>query len=87
MGGNGGKLWHSWGWLDTIRKPWTVSSVGRAPPLQGGGHWFEPSTVHYLSGITSASTLLEIVSNFSITFVVSVSSRCPYTSNVVVILP
>ena len=24
-----------------------VSSVGRAPPLQGGGHWFEPSTIHH----------------------------------------
>jgi hypothetical protein len=23
-----------------------VSSAGRAPPLQGGGHWFEPSTIH-----------------------------------------
>ena len=25
---------------------WIVSSAGRAPPLQGGGHWFEPSTIH-----------------------------------------
>src|SRR6218665_963736 len=24
-----------------------VSSVGRAPPRQGGGHWFEPSTAHF----------------------------------------
>src|SRR5690554_5253597 len=24
-----------------------VSSAGRAPPLQGGGHWFEPSTIHH----------------------------------------
>ena len=23
-----------------------VSSVGRAPALQAGGHWFEPSTAH-----------------------------------------
>ena len=23
-----------------------VSSVGRAPARQAGGHWFEPSTAH-----------------------------------------
>ena len=23
-----------------------VSSVGRAPALQAGGHWFEPGTAH-----------------------------------------
>jgi hypothetical protein len=23
-----------------------ISSVGRAPPRQGGGHWFEPSIAH-----------------------------------------
>ena len=23
-----------------------VSSAGRAPALQAGGHWFEPSTAH-----------------------------------------
>src|SRR5207249_2802876 len=26
--------------------PWAVSSVGRAPARQAGGHWFEPSTAH-----------------------------------------
>src|SRR5262245_4126854 len=25
-----------------------VSSVGRAPARQAGGHWFEPSTAHHL---------------------------------------
>jgi hypothetical protein len=25
-----------------------VSSVGRAPARQAGGHWFEPSTAHSL---------------------------------------
>ena len=25
-----------------------ISSVGRAPPLQGGGHWFEPGITHHL---------------------------------------
>ncbi len=24
-----------------------ISSVGRAPPLQGGGHWFETSIAHH----------------------------------------
>lgn len=26
---------------------WAVSSVGRAHPLQGWGHWFKPSTAHH----------------------------------------
>src|SRR4051794_41561549 len=26
-----------------------ISSAGRAPPRQGGGHWFEPSIAHFLS--------------------------------------
>ena len=25
-----------------------ISSVGRAPPLQGGGHWFETGIAHHL---------------------------------------
>ena len=33
------------GWLDCPR-PGAVSSVGRAPARQAGGHWFEPSTAH-----------------------------------------
>ena len=28
------------------RDPRAVSSVGRAPARQAGGHWFEPSTAH-----------------------------------------
>jgi hypothetical protein len=28
-------------------KIWTLSSVGRASPLQGEGHWFKPSSVHH----------------------------------------
>src|SRR5581483_7597119 len=28
------------------RALWAVSSVGRAPARQAGGHWFEPSTAH-----------------------------------------
>ena len=27
---------------------WAISSVGRAPPLQGGGHWFETGIAHHL---------------------------------------
>src|SRR5204862_8160026 len=30
----------------TIGIPRAVSSVGRAPARQAGGHWFEPSTAH-----------------------------------------
>src|ERR1700752_1174920 len=30
--------------LDSFR---AVSSVGRAPALQAGGHWFEPGTAHF----------------------------------------
>ena len=26
---------------------WAISSVGRAPPLQGGGQWFEPAIAHH----------------------------------------
>ena len=26
---------------------WRISSVGRAPALQAGGHWFEPSILHF----------------------------------------
>ena len=28
--------------------PWMVSSAGRASPLQGEGHWFDPSTIHHI---------------------------------------
>src|SRR3954471_13865113 len=34
----------------TITNPRAVSSVGRAPARQAGGHWFEPSTAHSLKG-------------------------------------
>ncbi len=27
---------------------WVLSSVGRASPLQGEGHWFKPSRTHHL---------------------------------------
>jgi hypothetical protein len=29
-----------------FRSPRAISSAGRAPPRQGGGHWFEPSIAH-----------------------------------------
>ena len=29
----------------------SLSSVGRAPALQAGGHWFEPSSDHHLRNI------------------------------------
>ena len=31
--------------------PWMVSSAGRASPLQGEGHWFDPSTIHHNSSV------------------------------------
>src|SRR3954451_22436387 len=34
----------------TITNPRAVSSVGRAPARQAGGHWFEPSTAHLRKG-------------------------------------
>src|SRR5262249_31718820 len=33
----------------TIAIPRAVSSVGRAPARQAGGHWFEPSTAHLIT--------------------------------------
>ena len=33
--------------------PRAVSSVGRAPARQAGGHWFEPSTAHTPIGVES----------------------------------
>src|SRR4051794_11400948 len=29
-----------------LAPPRAISSAGRAPPRQGGGHWFEPSIAH-----------------------------------------
>ncbi len=34
---------------------WVISSVGRAPPLQGGGHWFEPGITHQTHGSLAQS--------------------------------
>jgi hypothetical protein len=31
-----------------LADPRAISSAGRAPPRQGGGHWFEPSIAHRL---------------------------------------
>ena len=33
-----------------MKNSWSHSSVGRAPALQAGGHWFEPSCDHHLFG-------------------------------------
>ncbi len=30
---------------------WAISSVGRAPPLQGGGHQFESGIAHHFIGL------------------------------------
>ena len=39
---------------------WAVSSVGRAPARQAGGHWFEPSTAHEFSSGFAASRLVRV---------------------------
>ena len=35
----------------TATRPGAVSSVGRAPARQAGGHWFEPSTAHIVKAL------------------------------------
>ena len=37
-----------------MRLFWAVSSVGRAPARQAGGHWFEPSTAHHRNPLETA---------------------------------
>jgi hypothetical protein len=40
--------------VDTLAAdPRAISSAGRAPPRQGGGHWFEPSIAHGRSACKS----------------------------------
>ncbi len=34
---------------------WAISSVGRAPALQAGGHWFEPGIAHHSLSIFGMS--------------------------------
>ena len=44
-------------YLETIKDPlkWGVSSAGRAPALQAGGHRFDPGTLHHLKRLTETS--------------------------------
>src|SRR5690554_139995 len=42
-----------------------VSSAGRAPPLQGGGHWFEPSTIHQFFKSTSCYSSSSVIRTLS----------------------
>ena len=39
--------------------PWGISSVGRAPALQAGGHEFESRILHLVSGIDIIYMYLE----------------------------
>ena len=39
--------------------PWGISSVGRAPALQAGGHEFESRILHLMSGIDIIYMYLE----------------------------
>ena len=34
---------------------WGISSVGRAPALQAGGHRFEPDILHHIYGLIAQS--------------------------------
>src|SRR4051795_4969039 len=45
----------------TITNPRAVSSVGRAPARQAGGHWFEPSTAHHRKARSGGLFLLTSV--------------------------
>ena len=35
-------------WAQVLTRVWGISSVGRAPALQAGGHRFEPGILHHL---------------------------------------
>ena len=35
---------------------WAISSVGRAPALQAGGHWFEPGIAHHSLSVFSVAS-------------------------------
>jgi hypothetical protein len=48
-----------------LRPQRTVSSVGRAPPLQGGCRGFEPLTVHHQGRITTCDTPVSAGLSFS----------------------
>ena len=37
---------------------WSHSSVGRAPALQAGGHWFEPNCDHHYGGVAQLVRVL-----------------------------
>src|SRR5918994_2073567 len=41
-----------------LRPPRAISSAGRAPPRQGGGHWFEPSIAHQLTAFSTSAPIL-----------------------------
>src|SRR5690554_4594478 len=49
---------------------WVVSSAGRASPLQGEGHWFDPSTTHQI---------LKRASPMDLPFFYFPISDCPHT--------
>ena len=50
---------------------WAISSVGRAPALQAGGHWFEPGIAHHSLNVFG----LGFPNHFSKTYVVGVFDR------------
>src|SRR5690554_5408137 len=58
------------------QRKWMVSSAGRAPPLQGGGHWFEPSTIHHIPGLWLCMFCTAIAANNQLRMVSS-AGRAP----------
>ncbi len=51
-------------WVNSETKIRTLSSVGRASPLQGEGHWFKPSSVHHFPTISiSRNTTIQLCLN------------------------
>ena len=46
-------------YLEAIKDPlkWGVSSAGRAPALQAGGHRFDPGTLHHQKRLTETLSM------------------------------
>ena len=43
---------------------WGVSSAGRAPALQAGGHRFDPGTLHHQKRLNEISVVTEVSLSF-----------------------
>ncbi len=59
----------------------SLSSVGRASPLQGEGHWFKPSSDHHLTHTSSTINTTHTGSSLSDRAAVATTILSPYKSN------